>query len=705
MTARVAPLLRQRNEAARRPEPLDPILELVLKRVRLRAQRRAAWLRKLWSEEGESGGKMAVTHAEMDTHLAGLDAPEAEAAWQAGDESLAALNRELAEVEAILAGDAASRLTQLVGIFHLGPEEVAILQTCLAPALDPSIGRIYAYLHDHAGRGYASEELAARLFGYGRTGIWSAASTLSRWELVQAREVAPGEPVLLACDPWVRDWLLGRPWLDPALADSARIHPPMEPLPDWPMAETGTFIERIAYGADARRVRVQIVGPPGSGRRTLAAAVAARLGLALLTLDSDRVEAERWHYVYLHAQRQGYLDGVALAWSGEAVLQQTWPQQFAPFPVQFLILEAGQTPRSQPDLIELRIEMPVLSLDERRRLWRRFVPSAAVWPRDAFDALIHRFRVTVGDIAAVARKQPASPEEAATRVREAGREKLGRLAQFVECPFTWDDLVLPEPLRAVLEDLVFEAGERAAFWERPEARRLFPQGRGLLALFSGPSGTGKTMAAQVIAANLGLDLFRIDLAAVVSKYVGETSQNLERILSRAQHMDVVLLFDEADALFGKRTEIKDAHDRFANTDTNYLLQAIEDYQGIALLSTNRKDNIDTGFLRRIRYVLDFPKPDAERRLMIWRRLVDELAGAEGSAAPNTSGRSLDRNLETLSNAIELTGAQIKYAVLAGLFAARSYGQVLGMGHLLRGVERELMKEGRGLSERERKKVE
>lgn len=213
------------------------------------------------------------------------------------------------------------------------------------------------------------------------------------------------------------------------------------------------------------------------------------------------------------------------------------------------------------------------------------------------------------------------------------------------------------------------------------------------------------MAAQVIAAELDLDLFRIDLSAVVSKYVGETSQNLERIFSRARHMDLVLLFDEADALFGKRTEIKDAHDRFANTDTDYLLQAIEDYPGVALLSTNNKGNVDPAFIRRLRYVLEFPKPDAAQRLVIWRRLAAELAGSERLPATDSNGKTLDANLQTLATGLELTGAQIKYAVLTALFASEREGKPLGLKHLLRGVDRELMKEGRVLSERDRERLD
>jgi SpoVK/Ycf46/Vps4 family AAA+-type ATPase len=251
---------------------------------------------------------------------------------------------------------------------------------------------------------------------------------------------------------------------------------------------------------------------------------------------------------------------------------------------------------------------------------------------------------------------------------------------------------VPEWLRGNLQDFIFEAHQRGVLWERPEARRLFPQGRGLIVLFTGPPGTGKTMASQVVAANLGLDLFRIDISTVVSKYVGETSKNLDRILSRAARMNAVLLFDEADALFGKRTDIKDAHDRFANTDTNYLLQGIENYPGIALLASNKKTNIDSGFIRRLRYVLEFPKPDTQQRLEIWSRVVGELAGEERLCA-------LTSELSRLAESVELTGAQIKLAVLSALFMAQHERVALAMAHLLRGLERELMKEGRGISRR------
>jgi SpoVK/Ycf46/Vps4 family AAA+-type ATPase len=192
-------------------------------------------------------------------------------------------------------------------------------------------------------------------------------------------------------------------------------------------------------------------------------------------------------------------------------------------------------------------------------------------------------------------------------------------------------------------------------------------------------------------------LFRINLAAVVSKYIGETAKNLDKIFSRATRMNAVLLFDEADALFSKRTDVKDSHDRYANTDTNYLLQLLEDYQGLALLATNKKNNIDPAFVRRIRYVFEFRRPDVAQRRTIWRRVLGELLGADLL-------RGLETTIAVLAEVVELSGAQIKNAVLAAVFVARRRRRAVGVEELLRGIDRELGKEGRGLSDRERERL-
>ena len=380
------------------------------------------------------------------------------------------------------------------------------------------------------------------------------------------------------------------------------------------------------------------------------------------------------------------------------MLRRVWPRVVAPFPVQFAITEPGQAPSPIAGFIEHSVTIPPPTAVEREALWLEYLPSSKKWEPKAFHALVEQFRFRPGDIANAACGNASDLAHVTLSARESARGQLGRLAERLECPFDWDDLIVSDSLRDFLLDIEFEARHRLVFWENAAAFRLFPQGRGLIALLSGPPGTGKTMAAQVLAASLGYDLHRINLAAVVSKWVGETSQNLERILVRAAHMDVILLFDEADALFGKRaTEVRDAQDRFVNTDTAYLLQAIESYDGIALLTTNKKGNIDSAFLRRLRFVLEFPKPDAAKRDQLWRNTIKHLAGI-------ATLRALSSKFEFLSGDIEVTGAQIKNAVLGALFISGREGRKLSSEYLLRGLERELSKEGRSLNPRERERI-
>ncbi len=663
--------------------PPGPVLEWVLQRVRLRARRRVAWLRKIWTEAG--GDAPADFHSEVDGYLDNADAPGAEAAWLAGQAEGA---DQLAGLEDALARDQHSRLALLRRIFGLSPVEVDVLQACLAIALEPNLGRVYAYLQDHSGRSYATGALVARLFGHGRCLQLSAGSPLKAWEMVVENDTGRGEPARLECDQSLLNWLLGMDDLDESLAGIARAQPFRAPLSNWPVDPTAGFVTSIGEG-HRHPVRVLVAGAEGSGRRSFAAAVAYRLGLPLLAIDSDRIAEPRWPQVFMRAQRQAYLSGCTLVWYGKGVLERHWPRHVPAFAVQFVAAEVDTFMPPEEGLVDHRVELPAIPPAERRRLWLQLVPAAAGWPEAEREALLRMRQTSIGQIVAAAATGAGSVAEVTQSLRTAAQRRLGNLAQPLNSAFGWEDLVVSGALRRGLEDFAFEANERALLWERPEAQRLFPQGRGLVALFTGPPGTGKTMAAQVVAGALGLDLFRIDLSTLVSKYVGETSKNIERVLSRAQRMDVVLLFDEADALFGKRTEVKDAHDRYANTDTNYLLQAIEQYPGISILTSNKKGNIDAGFTRRLRYVLEFARPDARERLHLWRRVTRELAGAEQAA-------TLDNDLGRLAEMLELTGAQIKQATLSALFMARQQSAGVALPHLLRGLERELAKEGRGL---------
>jgi SpoVK/Ycf46/Vps4 family AAA+-type ATPase len=299
----------------------------------------------------------------------------------------------------------------------------------------------------------------------------------------------------------------------------------------------------------------------------------------------------------------------------------------------------------------------------------------------------------VADIAAVAASAPASAGQAAEALRDRLRGELNPLVHRIDGRFVWSDLVLPPATETRLREIAFEARERARVWADPAAARLFPYGRGLVALFAGPPGTGKTMAAQVIAADLGLDLLAVDLSAVISKWVGETAQHLQELLSSRAAQRSVLFFDEADALYAKRVEeVRDAQDRFANVDTSHLMTALEAYPGIVLLASNLKGNIDSAFLRRIRHVVEFARPDAAARAEIWRRTLTGLFGANTCAA-------LASDITRLAQ-LEASGAQIKTSALSSVFAARRARQQPNLTLLAQMLSRELAKEGAGLSTRD-----
>jgi adenylate kinase family enzyme len=600
-------------------------------------------------------------------------------------------NEMLMEVEQALAEDKASQLALLAQTFGLNQQEKDVLQACMALHLDPNLGRVYAYLQDHSGRNYVTAPLVARLFGHGLYLPLSTASPLVSWGLVREMDMAHGEPARLDCDPFIRNWLLGRMDLDEALTGIAQVQPCHQPLSRWPVNETLGFIAKMLKSEHQHTIRIFVSGTEGSGRRSFAAAVCRKLGLLLLSVAVDCIADANWPQTYKLAQRQAYLDGCVLLWHGSALFERPWPRNIPSLQLQFIIGEPHQHLKQEEGMTDYRVELPDIHVDECIFLWQQLVPSAALWPGKELEQMVRRQQVTIGQIVTAAKKEVTSVIQASEIVRFTSRQRLDKLAQQMSSSFGWDDLFVPDWLKQNLSDFTYEATERHQLWTDPEVMRLFPQGRGLVALFTGSPGTGKTMAAQVIANQLQLDLFRVDLSAIVSKYVGETSKNMERILSSAQSMDVVLLFDEADALFGKRTEIKDAHDRFANTDTNYLLQAIEQYPGIAILASNRKANIDGGFLRRLRYVLEFPKPDGALRLQMWRNMMTTLAGQETATV-------LDKELMQLASMLELTGAQIKQSILSALFMARKDGTKITIAHLLRGLERELMKEGRGLGQ-------
>ena len=288
-----------------------------------------------------------------------------------------------------------------------------------------------------------------------------------------------------------------------------------------------------------------------------------------------------------------------------------------------------------------------------------------------------------GATAVAAGRDAITPADVEQGARAASVSSLGDLAIAMAPDIGWEDLVLPERPLGLLRSLAAFLHHRDLVLDEWGFGRRAGRAQGLVAMFAGDSGTGKTLAARVLANELGLELFRIDLATVVSKWLGETEKNLDRVFAAAQGANAVLFFDEADAVFGRRSDVQDSHDRYANLQTAYLLQRMERHDGPVVLATNMRGNIDDAFLRRMDAVVEFPFPTAEFRLRLWELLL-----------PDEAPRGADVDLHFLAERFELSGGGIRNAAIAGAVLAAQDGTVIGMEQLVRGVAMEYAKLGR-----------
>ncbi|MEM9540314.1 MAG: AAA family ATPase [Cyanobacteria bacterium P01_E01_bin.42] len=338
---------------------------------------------------------------------------------------------------------------------------------------------------------------------------------------------------------------------------------------------------------------------------------------------------------------------------------------------------------------------PVISWDisplshaERQHLWESHLGETAAELDGHLDPLIAQFNLNPRTIqaasASIQSERDNIPERLWTFCRQQARPRLEHLAQRIETTATWDDLVLPTKETAILRDLATQVKQRTTVYERWGFARKSNRGLGISVLFAGASGTGKTMAAEVLAREFNLDLYRIDLSAVTSKYIGETEKNLAQIFDAAEMGGAVLLFDEADALFGKRTQVKDSRDRHANIEVSYLLQRMEAYQGLAILTTNLRDALDQAFLRRLRFIVNFPFPKANARSEIWQQIFPE----------QTPTQSL--NFRRLGQ-LDVAGGNIRAIALNAAFIAAEAKEPVTMRHILQATRSEYLKIGRSLT--------
>jgi ATPase family associated with various cellular activities (AAA)/Winged helix domain, variant len=352
----------------------------------------------------------------------------------------------------------------------------------------------------------------------------------------------------------------------------------------------------------------------------------------------------------------------------------------------------GESPAPAAGRIALHRSVHLPTAAEGRALWNAALGETAVEVADTVEEVAEHFRLSASAIDAVAREASGATRVlAASDLRRLCRERarigLEGLAERIDPVASWDDLVLPHGHIEVLREIVRHVRHRTQVYERWGFGERTTRGLGVTALFSGESGTGKTLAAEVIAAELDLDLYRVDLATTVSKYIGETEKKLRKVFAAAEASGAVLLFDEADALFGRRGEVKDGHDRYANLEVAYLLQRMESYRGLAILTTNLHGNVDRAFMRRLRFVVTFPFPDARQRADIWRRIFPEATPLSGIEADELAR-------------LVASGGTIRSIALSAAFSAAEEGTAVTPAHVLRAAQVEYAKTERALTDAE-----
>ena len=575
----------------------------------------------------------------------------------------------------------ASALPALMQVFGLSAAEAELL--CLAVGCELDAG-FAASVKAVNGTGLVDLAFADRMFGAGVWDMLCPEAPLRHWRLVELAGSGPLHQRHIRPDERIVQALLGVTYRDTRLEGMLNpVRLPSARAEDAYGGDAAATLARAWSGGGPLPVILLGGGDP-AGKRHAAARAARAVGLGLYRMDAGDIPGD-----WIQRAALAVLIERELALSGAALLIEVGGDTGA---AAAGLAEAVGAPcilaAEDPPLTErtprLRIDLDRPDAMHRRDLWAGVLGAQAEALGPALDRLAGQFALDAAGIetAAASAGPGMSPDAMARHLWDAARVQARRaldgLAGRIEARAAWEDLVLPADQTALLKDV---AGHLRSTWQVNHDwgwEMRSPRGLGAAALFAGPSGTGKTLAAEVLAADLGLDLYRIDLSQVVSKYIGETEKNLSRIFRAAEDGGAILLFDEADALFGKRSEVKDSHDRYANVEVSYLLQRMEAYRGLAILTTNQKSALDTAFLRRLRYVVTFPFPDAAARAAIWARIFP----------PETPVNRLDPG--RLAN-LSISGGTIRSIALNATYLAADAGSPVGMAHIHRAARREYAK--------------
>ena len=603
-----------------------------------------------------------------------------------------------------LAGERPAAIDVLSVSFNLSRFEREILLLCAGIELDSTFGPLCAAAQPDSGRSYPTFSLALAAL---RDAHWSALTPdgpLRRWRLIEVGTGPSQTAAPLRIDERVLHYLAGFPQLDARLA--AMVEPIASATIDDLAPSHAALVRGIVAAWSAPRGRerpatVQLCAADPTECRPIAAAVAAEIGWRAIALPADLIPIAA-----------AELDALLRLWEREAALGGAMlliefdPDSTSPEDVRSrvtahlierldgLIIICTREPRRIAHRPSIKFDVGRPTTAEQRAAWRAALPHDGDASR--IEAIASQFSMglpAIRSVAAEARARAAvSPgkdvaEAAWHGCRARCRTKLDGLAQRIDPAAGWNDLVLPDPQMQLLRQIAVHVRHRATVYDAWGFAAKSSRGLGIAALFAGASGTGKTMAAEVLAGELRLDLYRIDLASMVSKYIGETEKNLRKVFDAAEESGAILLFDEADALFGKRSEVKDSHDRYANVEVSYLLQRVEGYRGLAILTTNLKSAIDSAFLRRLRFVVQFPFPDVAQRAEIWRRVFPKETPTEG----------LD---PTKLAKLNVAGGNIRNIALTAAFLAAQSGGRVRMSHLRDGARTEYAKLEKPLTDAE-----
>jgi SpoVK/Ycf46/Vps4 family AAA+-type ATPase len=621
------------------------------------------------------------------------------------------------------------RLDELAQRFNLDSFDVDILIVCLASEFDLRYERLYAYLQDDVTKKRPSVDLVLNLLSpsfevkLAARKHFSTSAPLFKYHLLHLFEdPSHQKPPLLSkflkVDERVVEYLNGSDDLDPYLTPYMERINNQHRLEDLVLPDDlKRRLARLVFDKrkNGQKMTLYFQGPYGVGKKSTAQALCHESGLNLLTVRLNEIsagESLNFGMAIRLAGREALLQQAALYWSGfdtlligeKRSLLTTFLDELEQQPgVTFLDGKKPWEPRAKlHHTVFTRIGFPQPNSAQRLQMWATALDDHCTIERSIeLSAVANKFRFSGGqimDAVATARNlslwrdpenRHVSSDDLHAACRLQSNRKLAELSQKIIPYYTWQDIVLPSDCLDQLREICNYVKYRSLVYDQWGFDQKLSTGKGLNILFSGPSGTGKTMAAEIMANELGLDLYKIDLSTLVSKYIGETEKNLGRVFAEAESSNAILFFDEADALFGRRSEVRDSHDRYANIETSYLLQKMEEYEGVVILATNLRKNMDEAFTRRIHFTVNFPFPEVNDRRRIWEQIW-----------PENMPRNSDIDMKFLANRFEVAGGNIRNIALAAAFLAADDGQVVNMNHLIHATRREYQKLGKLVTEGE-----